>query len=194
MNIGYVRVSTEEQNPARQQEALAAYNIEKWYIEPVSGKDMERLELQKMLDFIREGDTLFVHDFSRLARSVKDLLTIVDGLEAKKAQVYFVTEKIDTRTDEGRLMLTVVGAIYEFERKIIRRRQLEGIAVAKAKGVYAGRKPKEVPQELFNEYYQLWRNRKMTMVDLAKMLQISRSTAYRLIHQHEKSLKTQKTE
>ena len=186
MNIGYVRVSTEEQNPARQQEALAAYNIEKWYIEPVSGKDMERLELQKMLDFIREGDTLFVHDFSRLARSVKDLLTIVDGLEAKKAQVYFVTEKIDTRTDEGRLMLTVVGAIYEFERKIIRRRQLEGIAVAKAKGVYAGRKPKEVNKELFEEYYNQWRNREMTLVDLAKMLQISRSTAYRLIKQREK--------
>ena len=183
MNVAYIRVSSEEQNPARQQEALSAYGIEKWYVDKVSGKDMDRPELQKMLDFIREGDTLYAHDFSRLARSVKDLLTIVDQLEAKKAKVYFVTEKIDTRTDEGRLMLTVVGAIAEFERKIIRRRQMEGIELAKQRGVYAGRKPIQVNEALFDECYRLWKDRKLTLVDLAKRLNVSRSTAYRLIEQ-----------
>jgi DNA invertase Pin-like site-specific DNA recombinase len=194
MNVAYIRVSSKDQHLDRQQKMLSDYGIEKWFPEKVSGKNTDRPELKLMLDFVREGDTVYVCSFDRLARSVVDLLDICDNLGRKNVQLVSVKERIDTSTPNGRLMLTVIGAIAEFERAIIRERQEEGIAIAKAKGVYAGRKPKEINKELFEEYYKQWHNRKMTMVELAKMLQISRSTAYRLIHQHEKSLKTQKTE
>lgn len=194
MNVAYIRVSTKDQHLDRQRKILDGYGIEKWFDEKVSGKNTDRPKLKLMLDFVREGDTVYVCSFDRLARSVVDLLDICDMLGRKNVQLVSVKEHIDTSTPNGRLMLTVIGAIAEFERAIIRERQEEGIAIAKAKGVYAGRKPKEINKELFEEYYKQWHNRKMTMVELAKMLQISRSTAYRLIHQHEKSLKTQKTE
>ena len=194
MNVAYIRVSTKDQHLDRQRKILDGYGIEKWFDEKVSGKNTDRPKLKLMLDFVREGDTVYVCSFDRLARSVVDLLDICDMLGRKNVQLVSVKEHIDTSTPNGRLMLTVIGAIAEFERAIIRERQEEGIAIAKAKGVYAGRKPKEINKELFEEYYKQWRNRKMTLVDLAKMLKISRSTAYRLIHQHEKSLKTQKTE
>ena len=186
MKIAYIRVSTKDQHLDRQRKLLDGYGIEKWYEEKVSGKNTDRPELNTMLDFVREGDTVYVCSFDRLARSVVDLLAICDKLGKKHVQLVSVKERIDTSTPNGRLMLTVIGAIAEFERAIIRERQEEGIAIAKAKGVYAGRKPKEINKELFEEYYNQWRSRKMKLVDLAKMLQISRSTAYRLIKQREK--------
>ena len=194
MNVAYIRVSSKDQNLDRQRKILDGYGIEKWYEEKVSGKNTDRPELKLMLDFVREGDTVYVCSFDRLSRSVLDLLDICDKLGKKNVQLVSVKERIDTSTPNGRLMLTVVGAIAEFERAIIRERQEEGIAIAKAKGVYAGRKPKEVNKELFEEYYRQWRNRRLTMVELAKRLQISRSTAYRLIKKHEILSKTQNTE
>ena len=194
MNVAYIRVSSKDQNLDRQRKILDGYGIEKWYEEKVSGKNTDRPKLKLMLDFVREGDTVYVCSFDRLSRSVLDLLDICDKLGKKNVQLVSVKERIDTSTPNGRLMLTVVGAIAEFERAIIRERQEEGIAIAKAKGVYAGRKPKEVNKELFEEYYRQWRNRRLTMVELAKRLQISRSTAYRLIKKHEILSKTQNTE
>ena len=194
VNVAYIRVSSKDQNLDRQRKILDGYGIEKWYEEKVSGKNTDRPKLKLMLDFVREGDTVYVCSFDRLSRSVLDLLDICDKLGKKNVQLVSVKERIDTSTPNGRLMLTVVGAIAEFERAIIRERQEEGIAIAKAKGVYAGRKPKEVNKELFEEYYRQWRNRRLTMVELAKRLQISRSTAYRLIKKHEILSKTQNTE
>lgn len=185
MNIAYIRVSTKEQHLDRQRMALEEYKIERWYEEKQSGKDTERPRLQEMLDFVREGDTVYIVSFDRLARSVADLLQITDYLKKKKVHLVSVKEKIDSSTPNGRLMLTVIGAIAEFERAIIRERQAEGIAIAKAKGIYAGRKPKEYDKALFDECYRLWKDRKLTLVDLAKRLGASRSTAYRLIHQYE---------
>lgn len=131
MNIAYIRVSTVEQNESRQLEGLEKYNIDKIFQEKVSGKDINRPQLKVMLDFAREEDTIYVWDFSRLARSTKDLLNIVDQLEMKKIHLRSIKENLDTSTATGKLMLTMIGAINEFERANLLERQKEGIAIAK---------------------------------------------------------------
>ena len=183
MNIGYVRVSTVDQNEARQIEALKKYGIEKWYSEKVSGKDLNRPKLQEMLDFVREGDTIFIHDFSRISRSVKDLLSLIDLIEAKKVHLVSVKENLDTSTPAGRLMLTMIGAINEFERANLLERQAEGIAIAKAKGKYKGRKAIEI-NEAFIEGYNKYLARKLSKSALAKELGISRPTLDKLINEY----------
>ena len=183
MNIGYVRVSTVDQNEARQVEALKKYGIEKWYSEKVSGKNLNRPKLQEMLDFVREGDTIFIHDFSRISRSVKDLLSLIDLLEAKKVHLVSLKENLDTSTPGGRLMLTMIGAINEFERANLLERQAEGIAIAKAKGKYKGRKAIEI-NEAFIEGYNKYLARKLSKSALAKELGISRPTLDKLINEY----------
>ena len=101
MNVAYVRVSTVEQNEARQVEALEKQSIEKWFIEKISGKNTNRPQLQAMLDYVREGDTVYVHDFSRLARSTKDLLVLVEKLKAKGVYIVSNKENIDSSTPTG---------------------------------------------------------------------------------------------
>ena len=183
MNIGYVRVSTVDQNEARQVEALKKYGIEKWYSEKVSGKDLNRPKLQEMLDFVREGDTIYIHDFSRISRSVKDLLSLIDLIEAKKVHLVSVKENLDTSTPAGRLMLTMIGAINEFERANLLERQAEGIAIAKAKGKYKGRKAIEI-NEAFIEGYNKYLARKLSKSALAKELGVSRPTLDKLINEY----------
>ena len=185
MRVAYVRVSTVEQNEARQIEALKAHGIEKWFIDKLSGKDMERPQLQAMLDYVREGDTVYVHDFSRLARSTKDLLSIVEHLQDKKVEFYSDKEQIDTTTPTGKLMLTMIAAIAEFERQTLLDRQREGIAIAKAAGAYKGRKKIEVRH--FNSYYERYMRREITKAGLARELGVSRPTIDRLIREHEKN-------
>lgn len=131
MNVAYVRVSTVEQNEARQIEALKPHGIDKWFTEKISGKNTQRPQLQAMLDFVREGDTVFIHDFSRLARSTKDLLTLVEQLQNKGVHLISNKENLDTSTPTGKLMLTMIAAINEFERANTLERQREGIAIAK---------------------------------------------------------------
>ena len=144
MKIAYVRVSSADQNEARQVEALKEYDIEKWFIEKVSGKDMNRPELQRLLEFAREGDTVYVKDFSRLARSTKDLLELVERFKEKNIHLVSLKENLDTSTATGKLMLTMIAAINEFERENILERQREGIALAKQRGAYKGRKAVQV--------------------------------------------------
>ena len=183
MKIGYVRVSTVDQNEARQVEALKKYGIEKWYSEKVSGKNLNRPKLQEMLNFVREGDTIYIHDFSRISRSVKDLLSLIDLLEAKKVHLVSVKENLDTSTPAGRLMLTMIGAINEFERANLLERQAEGIAIAKAKGKYKGRKAIEI-NEAFIEGYNKYLARKLSKSALAKELGVSRPTLDKLINEY----------
>lgn len=140
MQIAYIRVSSIDQNEQRQIEAMQRYNIEKWFIEKVSGKDTNRPKLKEMLDFAREGDTIHIHDFSRLARSTKDLLDIVELLNSKGITLISNKENIDSSTPTGKLMLTMIGAINEFERTNLLERQKEGIAIAKREGKYKGLK------------------------------------------------------
>ena len=142
MKVAYVRVSSEDQNEARQMEALKKYDIEKWFVEKISAKDMNRAKLREMRDFVREGDTVYIHDFSRLARSTADLLTLTEEFSTKGVFLVSDKENIDSSTATGKLMLTMIAAINEFERANIRERQREGIDIAKRKGIYKGRKRK----------------------------------------------------
>ena len=189
MNIAYVRVSTEEQNEARQLEALKKYDIEKWFTEKVSGKNTNRPQLQAMIEFAREGDTIYIHDFSRLARSTKDLLDIVEQMTAKGIHLVSNKESINTSTPQGKLMLTMIGAIYEFERTNMLERQREGIDIAKSKGVYKGRKAVEVPD--LDIHYKRYMNREISKSKLAAELNRSRPTLDRLILEHEEFLTMQ---
>ena len=140
MNIAYVRVSTIEQNEARQTEVLKKYIIDKWFIEKISAKNTNRPELQNMIEFARSGDAIYIHSLDRLARSTKDLLCIVEQLQSKGIHLVSTKENIDTSTATGKLMLTMIGAIAEFERVNMLERQCEGISIAKANGAYKGRK------------------------------------------------------
>lgn len=183
MNIAYIRVSTVDQNEQRQIEALEGKNIDKWYIEKVSAKDTNRPKLQEMLEFAREGDTIYIHDFSRLARSTKDLLELIEQMQRKGIHLVSNKENIDTSTPTGKLMVTMIGAINEFERANLLERQREGIAIAKAKGKYRGRKEIEVDKN-FKAGYERYLNRELNKVQLAKELGISRPTLDKLIKKY----------
>lgn len=177
-NIAYMRVSTVEQNLGRQQEALEKHNIDKWFIEKISGKNTNRPQLQAMLDYAREGDIIYIESFSRLARNTKDLLSIIEGLNNRSIQVISLKENLDTATPTGKLMLTMIGAISTFEREIMLERQREGIKIAKQEGKYKGRVKKERP-ELWEEYKKDYYSRKINLVELAKKCDVSRPIIYK---------------
>lgn len=181
MNIAYVRVSTVEQNEARQIEALKSFGIDRWYTEKVSAKDTNRQQLQEMLDFAREGDTVYIHDFSRLARSTSDLLNLVETMQAKGITLVSCKENIDTSTPTGKLMLTMIGAINEFERANLLERQREGIAIAKREGKYKGRKPVTIDSDRFDELYARYIRREISKVCMARELGVSRPTLDKLL-------------
>ena len=184
MNIAYVRVSTVEQNESRQLEGLKKYGIEKWFTEKVSAKDTNRPELQNMIEFAREGDTIYIWDFSRLARSTKDLLDLVELLQDKGINLISVKENLDTSTPTGKLMLTMIGAINEFERANLLERQREGIALAKNQGKYKGRKEISFPAN-WSEVYPKWKNRELTGAKAMELLGLKRNTFYKLVKEYE---------
>jgi DNA invertase Pin-like site-specific DNA recombinase len=184
MNIAYVRVSTVEQNEQRQLEGLKNYNIDKWFTEKVSAKDTNRPKLQEMLDFAREGDTIYIWDFSRLARSTKDLLDIVEELTNKGIHLRSVKENLDTSTPSGKLMLTMIGAINEFERANMLERQREGIAIARAEGKYKGRSEIGYPNN-WEEIYPKWKSRELTGMKAMELLGLKKNTFYKLIKEYE---------
>ena len=182
MKVAYIRVSTAEQNEARQVEALKQYNIDKWYIEKVSGKDTNRPKLQEMLEFVREGDQVYIHDFSRLARSTKDLLEIVEILNKKGVILKSNKENLDTSTPTGKLMLTMIGAINEFERQNLLERQREGIEIAKREGKFKGKQIVNMSEEDFENALVKYKNREINKSEMAEMLHISRTTLYKLLN------------
>lgn len=184
MNIGYVRVSTVEQNEERQLEGLKSYKIDKWFTEKVSGKDTNRPKLKEMIEFAREGDTIFIWDFSRLSRSVKDLLDIVEQLQSKKIYLRSIKENLDTSTPTGMLMLTMIGAINQFERANLLERQKEGIAIAKREGKYMGRKKIEYPEN-WEDVYNKWKQREITGTTAMEILKLKRNTFYKLVKEYE---------
>lgn len=180
--IAYIRVSTVDQNEARQVEALSKYQIDKTFLEKISGKNIsDRPKLNEMLDYIREGDTIYVHDFSRLARSTKDLLDIIDICDRKKAHLVSTKENLDTSTPQGRLMVTMLGAIYEFERSNILERQKEGIAIAKREGRYKGGQPKKIDRQLFDNLLFKYNHRQINKSQFAIQLGVSRPTLDKLL-------------
>lgn len=184
-NIAYVRVSTAEQNETRQKEALKKYDIDKWFIEKASGKDTNRPRLQEMLEYIREDDTVYVEEFSRLGRSTADLLNTVQQIEDVGAKFVSLKENFDTKTPTGKLQMTMMAAIAEFERSMILERQREGIAIAKREGKYKGRKAVSVPN--IGTYYDKYMRRKGTKISIAHELGISRTTLDKLFREYERS-------
>lgn len=181
--IGYIRVSAVDQNTESQKAILAKLGIDKYFEEKVSGKNTtDRRELQNMLNYARQGDTICVKDLSRLARNTKDLLDIVEYLTNKGVTLYSDKEKIDTSTNFGKLMLTFLGAIYEFERANLLERQRDGIAVAKKQGKYKGRKKVPKPAN-FKEVYKKWLNRQITSISAIRELNISEYAFYKFVRE-----------
>ena len=185
-NIAYVRVSTIDQNEGRQRAALQPYAIDKWFIEKISGKNADRPKLQEMLEYIREDDTVYCEEFSRLGRSTADLLSIVRQIEDVGAKFVSIKEQFDTKTPAGKLQMTMLAAISEFERDMILERQREGIALAKLEGKYKGRKRISIPN--IGEYYDRYMMRKANKTQLAAELNISRNTLDRLFAEYRENL------
>jgi DNA invertase Pin-like site-specific DNA recombinase len=183
--IAYIRVSTFEQNTERQEVALKEIGMDKYYIEKASGKNTDRTEFKKMMEYVREGDTLYIESISRLARSTKDLLNIVEQLKNKRVEMVSLKENIDTHTPQGKFMLTVFGALAELERENILQRQKEGIQVARANGKQFGRPLVEVPKN-FEIVYNNWKHGELTAVKAFKELKLKKTTFYKLVKLYEK--------
>ncbi len=177
MKIGYIRVSTQEQNTMRQEVLMEALGVDEVYIDRMSGKNTNRPELQKMMEYVRRGDTVIVESISRFARNTHDLLELVEQLTAKGVEFVSKKEAIDTTTPTGKFMLTVFGAVAELEREYILQRQREGIAIAKEQGKYKGRKPVVVPE--FEQVTAKWRSGAITAAEAMRMLHMSKTTFYR---------------
>ncbi len=179
MKIGYIRVSTQEQNTIRQEILMQSLGVDEVYIDRFSGKNTERPELQKMMEYVRHGDTVIVESISRFARNTRDLLDLVERLTEKGVEFISKKEAIDTTTPTGKFMLTIFGAVAELERKYILQRQHEGIVIAKEQGKYTGRKPIQPPD--FERVVEQWHSGKITAVEAMKVLKLSKSTFYRKV-------------
>lgn len=178
--IGYIRVSSIDQNTDRQEVALKEIGVDKVFIEKISGKTIDRPELKKMLDYVRDGDTLYIESISRLARSTKDLLNIVNQLQEKKVELVSLKENIDTITPQGRFVLTIFGALSELERENTLQRQREGIAIARIKGKKFGRPSLVIPQN-WDKVIALWKSNEITAIEAMKKLNMNRGTFYRRV-------------
>ena len=183
--VAYIRVSTVEQNDARQREAMAAHGIDRFFVDHASGKNMDRPQLQEMLKYIREGDTVYVSEFARLGRSTADLLQLVQQIQDSGAHLISLKESFDTSTPAGKLQMTMLAAIAEFERAMILERQREGIAIAKREGKYKGRKQIHIPD--IGRYYDQYMRREKNKVQISTELGISRNTLDRLFMEYKET-------
>lgn len=189
MEVGYIRVSTAEQNIGRQQRMMEEQGINKVFVDYATGSNTDRPQLKEMMAFVREGDTVVVEAISRLARCTKGLLELIEELERKKVGFKSIKENIDTTTPTGKFMLTVLGGISQLEREHIRSRQKEGIAIAREKGVYIGRPRKEILH--FEIIYKEWKSKSEPRISdtrACELLGISKTTFYRRVKEYEQAL------
>jgi DNA invertase Pin-like site-specific DNA recombinase len=181
--IGYVRVSTLDQNPDRQLDSLPEHlAIDRLFTDTASGKDMSRPQLEAMLDFVREGDTVVVHSMDRLARNLDDLRQLVQSLTQRGVRIEFLKENLSFTGEDSpmaNLLLSVMGAFAEFERALIRERQREGIALAKKRGAYKGRKKVLSREQVEGLQERLAEG--ISKAQLARELGISRETLYQYL-------------
>jgi DNA invertase Pin-like site-specific DNA recombinase len=187
MKFLYVRVSTTEQNTERQIELSKKYEIDKIYIDKLSGKNTNRPQFKDMLSQLRSGDTVIVESYSRASRSTKDLLELVELLNKKEVNFISVKENLDTTTPAGKMMLTMFAGIYQFEREMMLLRQREGIEIAKLNGKYktVGRK-KIIPNDkVFEMLYKDWKNGILKSNEFMKALNLKHRTFYRRIKEYE---------
>jgi DNA invertase Pin-like site-specific DNA recombinase len=183
--IGYARVSSKDQNLDRQIDALTQAGAEKIFSDKLSGKDTKRPGLTQATDYVREGDTLIVLSFDRLARSLSDLLTITNKLAENKVQFRSLHETVDTSTPQGKLFFHLMGSMAEFERSMIAERRTEGIASARARGKTFGR-PKVQKPEAWAKEVRAWKRNTQTAVQTYKKLGLSKSVFYSLLKAEEK--------
>lgn len=182
--IGYARVSTADQQLDVQLEQLQTVGCEKIYQEKISGADANRPQLSALLDYAREGDTVICCKLDRIARSTKHLLEVVDHLQQKNIAFRALNINLDTTTPTGKLMLTMLGAISEFERELMLERQREGIAKAKAAGKYKGRKPTVLAQaKRIAEMAEQGKKK----AEIAAELNVGLSSVYRILAAHKVS-------
>ena len=181
MKIGYIRVSTQEQNTIRQEALMESLGVEEIYIDRMSGKNTDRPELKRMLAFVRQGDTVIVESISRFARNTRDLLELTEQLSSKGVEFISQKEAIDTSTPAGKFMLTIFAAVAELERDYLLQRQSEGIAQAKKTGKYKGRKTIEHPD--FDKVIRKWKRGELSAVEAMRTLGMSKSTFYRKVRE-----------
>ena len=178
MFVGYARVSTQDQNPELQIDALNQSGCERIFKEKASGAKRDRPELNAALDFVREGDTIVVWKLDRLARSLKQLIETVEELESRGIGLKSLTESIDTGTSGGRLVFHIFGALAEFERSIIRERTVAGLQAARARGRVGGR-PKALTEDDVAAARAMLKQPDITVKDIAERLNVSVATFYR---------------
>jgi DNA invertase Pin-like site-specific DNA recombinase len=188
--VGYIRVSTLDQNTIRQEEQLGSYQLDKTFIDKASGKSIDRPELKRCLEHLREGDTLIIHSMDRLARNLEDLRSIVKELTGRGVAVQFDKEGLtftDKQDSTAQLMLTIMGAFAEFERSLIKERQREGIAIAKSKGAYVGRKKTLSEADVAELLAKDKANGQKNRTGLALEYGVSRETLYKYLRAAEAS-------
>lgn len=181
--VGYARVSSVDQNLDRQLVQLKAENVEKVFVDKISGKNLDRPGFSSMMEYVNEGDILVICSMDRLARSLMDLLNVTRTLQAKGVTVRFLKEKLELSSSGetsaiSKFLMAMMGAVAEFERSLIRERQQQGIALAKARGVYKGRKPID-DERLAEARRRIASGIPKTKV--AKELKIGRTTLYKYL-------------
>ncbi len=177
--IGYARVSTLEQNLDRQLDLLKAQGVEKIYTEKMTGTKRERPELSKLLDRMEAGDTVVIESLSRLGRSTKDLIELVELFHKKNVQLVSLKEQIDTGTSTGKLLFTIMSALAQFERDVIADRTKEGLKAARARGHFGGR-PKTDARKLA-QAVKLYEAGQHTVREIEELTGVKKSTLYRAV-------------
>jgi DNA invertase Pin-like site-specific DNA recombinase len=181
MNIGYGRVSTNDQNLGLQEDALKKMNCVKIYTDKISGRTDEREGLNQALSFAREGDNIVVWRLDRLGRSLKHLIEVMNELEKRKIGLISVTEAIDTTTPGGKLVFHIFGALAQFETDLIRQRTLSGLQAARDRGRVGGR-PNKLDRDQMKLLQELRLKNNLSMEDISKMLGTSKATLYRTLN------------
>lgn len=190
-NVAYIRVSSQQQDLGRKKYLFSERNIkiDKIFEEKISGKNMNRPEFKQMMDWIREGDVLYIESFSRLARNTRDLLDIVEKLKNKSVKLVSLKENFDTATPQGKLMLSLFASLYEFERECMLERQKESYEARRSAGLPVGR-PKIKISKTFKKNYERWAADPKTYT-ATKFMQdekLSRTTFYRLLNEYKESI------
>lgn len=189
--IGYARVSSDDQNLSRQLEILKPYNLDRIFTDHISGKDLDRTGFRQMMDYVRDGDIIYVASMDRFARNLNDLLNVTQQLQDRGIAVHFLKENLSLNPEGetssmSKLILSIMGAVAEFERSLIRERQKEGIRLAIKRGVYKGRKPTD-PQ-IIEQAKELIRQG-LSKSKVCRKLNICRTTLYKYLDNDEQSSK-----
>ena len=191
--IGYVRVSTYEQNNELQMDAMRKLGCKKIYADRVSGAKADRIELNKLKENIREGETVVVWKLDRMSRSLRDLIELVRFFDSKGVGLRSITENIDTTTPGGKLIFHIFGSMAEFERDLIRERTLAGLATARARGRNGGR-PKITTVKQDEMIWKMYQDKTIPILTIMETFRISKSKLYKIVEIEKKKLKGEKSD